>query len=119
MEVLDGDFNRDSIGEGYDLIFSSNSLQFAQDIDVVMKTIYDSLNPHGVFVSIFGFGQTHEWTQPENLVIGLLSPALMGQEQGFEHGHIADSMLRVGFSSVRSRPWDSSFGPMELDIARK
>ena len=119
MDVLGGDFNQDSIGDGYDLIFSSNSLQFAQDIDVVMKKIYDGLNPQGVFVSIFGFGQTHDRTKPENLVIGLLSMVLMGQEQEFIQGHIADSMLRAGFRSVHSQTLDMAWGPMELDIGRK
>jgi len=119
VEVLGGDFNRDPIGEGYDLVFSSNSLQFAHVIDPVMKKIYDALNPGGVFVSIFGFGQTHEGTKPENLVLGLLSMVLMGQEAGVEQGYLADSMLRVGFSSVHSRILSTAWGPMELDIGRK
>ncbi len=117
--VLGGDFNRDSIGEGYDLILASGSLQFAKDLDFVVKKIFDALNPSGVFVSIFPFGQTHERTKPETVVLSLLSTALMGYETGFDQGRIADSMLRVDFSSVHSRKWDSSFGPMELDIARK
>ena len=119
VEVLGGDFNRDSIGGGYDLVFSSNSLQFAHEIDHVMKKIYDALNPGGVFVSIFGFGQTHEGTKPENLVLGLLSMVLMGQEAGVEQGYIADSMLRVGFRSVHSRILSTAWGPMELDIGWK
>jgi len=119
MDVIGGDFNKDSIGEGYDLIFSSNSLQFAQDIDSVMKKIYDGLNPKGVFVSIFGFGQSHERTKPETLVLGLLSMALMGQELEVLQGHIADSMLRVGFKSVHSQTLETGWGPMELDIGRK
>lgn len=119
MGVLGGDFNRDSIGGGYDLVYSSNSLQFAQDIDLVIKKVYDSLNPKGVFVSIFGFSQTHERTKPENLVLGLLSMALMGREQEFVHGHVAESMLRVGFRSVRSQTLDTAWGPMELDVGRR
>ena len=119
MTARGGDFNRDPIGEGYDLVVTCNSLQFAQAIDSVVKKIYDSLNPSGVCVSLFGFGQTHDRTKPESLVLGLLSMALMGQETGFDQGHIADSMLRVGFKSVRSRIVTTSWGPMELDIARK
>jgi predicted O-methyltransferase YrrM len=117
--VLGGDFNRDSIGEGYDFVFTSNSLQFAQVVDSVVKKIYDALNPSGVFVSLFGFGQTHERTKPENLVLGLLPMSLMGQESSFKYGYVADSMLRVGFKSVRSRTLNTAWGPMELDIGRK
>ena len=119
VEVLIGDFNRDPIGEGYDLVFTSNSLQFAHVIDSVVKKVYDSLNPGGVFVSFFGFGQTHEGTKPENLVLGLLSMALMGQEIRIEQGHISDSMLRVGFRSVHSKILSTSWGPQELDIGWK
>jgi len=119
MEVLGGDFNRDSIGEGYDLVWASGVLQFAVDIDSVVKKVYDALNPSGVFVSVYPFGQTHERTKPESIVLSLLSMALMGQEVRVDHGCVADSMLRVGFKSVRSRNIDTFMGPMELDIGRK
>jgi SAM-dependent methyltransferase len=119
VEVLGGDFNRDPIGEGYDIVFTSNSLQFAHAIDPVIKKIYNALNPGGVFVSLFGFGKTHEGTKPENLVLGMLSMAMMGQNAGVETGYIADSMLRVGFRAVHSSILSSSWGPMELDVARK
>lgn len=119
VEALGGDFNRDPIGEGYDLVFTSNSLQFAHEIDHVVKKIYEALNPGGVLVSIFGFGQTNEGTKPENLMLGMLSMALMGQETKIEQGYIAESMLRVGFKSVNSSSLSTAWGPMELDIGRK
>jgi len=119
VDVLGGDFNLDSIGEGYDLIFSSAALQFAKDIDSVVKKAYDALNPGGVFVSIFPFGMTHEGTKPENTVLGLLSSALMGQEAVFDKGYIADSMVKAGFKTTCSRTIDTFMGLMELDIARK
>jgi hypothetical protein len=119
MDVLGGDFNCDPIGDGYDLIFASASLQFAKDIDLVVKKVYDALNTGGVFVSIFPFGMTHEHTKPENTVLGLLSLALMGQETVFDQGYVADSMVKAGFKTIRSRIMDSFMGPMELDIAKK
>ena len=119
IEILGGDFNRDPIGEGYDFVLACNSLQFAQVIDSVMKKIYDALNPGGVFVSLYPFGQTHERTKPESTVLSLLSMALMGQEVGVDQGHVADSMLRVGFKSIRSRTLHTPVYQMDLDIARK
>ena len=119
MDVLGGDFNHDSIGEGYDLVWASGVLQFATDIDSVVKKVYDGLNPSGVFVSLYPFGQTHERTKPESIVLSLLSMALMGQEVGVDQGCVADAMLRAGFKSVRSRDMDTFMGPMELDIGRK
>jgi ubiquinone/menaquinone biosynthesis C-methylase UbiE len=119
MTVVGGDFNRDSIGEGFDLVLASGSLQFAKNIDAVVKKVYDALKPRGVFTSLFPFGQTHERTKPEHVVLGLLSTAMMGLHRGFDQSFVADSMLRVGFRSVRSHTWDSSAGPIELDVARK
>ena len=119
VTVLGSDFNRDSIGEEYDLVLASSSLQFAHDIDSVVKKVYDSLNPGGVFVSLFPFGQTHEGTKPEAIVLSLLTMALMGHDTKIDQGYVADSMLRVGFKSIHSRNLDTFIGPMELDIARK
>ena len=119
MTVLGGDFNRDPIGDGYDLILAGGSLQFAKDLDQVVKKIWDALNRGGVFVSIFPFEQTNEGTKPESVVLSVLSMALMGQDTRFYQGFIADSMLRVGFKSVHSRRWNSPSGPIAVDIARK
>jgi predicted TPR repeat methyltransferase len=119
MTVMGGNFNTDSLGEGYDLVVTCNALQFAQSIDSVVKKIYTTLKPGGVCVSLFGFGHTHEGTKPARLVLGLLSMALMGQELGIDQGYIANAMLRAGFTSVHSRIVDTAWGSMELDIARK
>jgi hypothetical protein len=43
----------------------------------------------------------------------------MGTDMSFERGFVADSMLRAGFESVRSRSLETSMGPMDVDIARK
>jgi SAM-dependent methyltransferase len=119
MVVLGGDFNHDSIGDGYDLIRASSVLNLNKDdIDSLMKKIYDALNPGGVFIS-FHDGMTHERTKPDLMVLGWLPIALMGQDMGLDQGFIVDSMLRVGFKSVRSRTLETPFGPMDLDIGRK
>lgn len=119
MEILGGDFNRSPIGEGYDLVFACSSLQFAQDLDVVVKKVYDALNPGGVFVSLFPFGHTHEGTKPEPIVLSLASMAFMGMEAGFDQSYVAESMRRTGFKTIRSRTFETFMGPMELDVARK
>lgn len=119
MEVLGGDYLQDSIGEGYDLIWASGSLYFDKgDMYSLMKKIYDALNSGGVFIS-YHEGLTHERTKPDIMALGWMPQALMGQDMGFDQGFIADSMLRVGFKSIRSRTLDSPLGPMDLDIGRK
>ena len=118
MEVMGGDYTCDSIGEEYDLIWAKAALNFADNIGSVMKKIYGALNPGGVFIS-YAEGLTHERTRPDTYVLGMMSMALMGQDMCFDQGFIADSMLRVGFKSVRSRTLDTGWGPMDLDIGRK
>jgi hypothetical protein len=104
---------------GSDLIWASNALNFARhDLDSLMKKIYDALNPGGVFVS-FCDGLTHERTKPDIMALSWTPTALMGQDMGLDQGFIADSMLRVGFKSVRSRTLDMPMGPMDLDLGRK
>ena len=119
MEVLGGDYNHDSIGEGYDLIWASNALNFGKDdLDSLMRKIYDALNPGGVFIS-YHEGLTHERTRPDIHVLGMMSMGLMGQDLLFDQGFIADSMLRVGFKSVRGRTLNTPTSLMDLDIGRK
>jgi SAM-dependent methyltransferase len=119
MDVLAGDYNGDSIGAGYDLIWASNTLNFARDgMDSLMKKIYDALNPGGVFIS-FCEGLTNERTKQDSIVLSMMSFALMGQDMCFDQGEIGDSMLRVGFKSVRSRTLDAPWGMADLDIGRK
>ena len=119
MEVLGGDYNHDSIGDGYDLILASFSLYFGKDnMDLLMKKIYDALNPHGVFIS-FQEGLTHERTKPDLHVLSSMTMALMGQDMCFNQDFIADSMLCVGFKSVRGHTLDMPMGPVDLNIGRK
>ena len=119
MGVMGGDFIHDPIGEGYDLIWASSSLSLARDeMDSLTAKIYDSLSPGGVFV-VLHEGLTHERTKPDAMVLSMTPMALMGQDMRFDQGEIADSMLRVGFRSVRSRTLDTDWGPMDLDVGRK
>ncbi len=119
MTVLGGDYTTDPIGEGYDLIWASSTLNFARDdMDSMITKIYDALNPGGVFISC-SEGLTHERTKPGIHVLSMISMSLMGQDMCFDQGEIADSMRRVGFRSVRSRTLEMDWGPMDLDIGRK
>jgi len=119
MDVMGGDYMTDPIGEGYDLIWAKNTLNFARDdMDSMVAKIYDSLNPGGVFISC-AEGLTHERTKPDAMVLSMISLSLMGQDMCFDQGEIADSMLRIGFRSIRSRMLDTDWGPIDLDIGRK
>lgn len=119
IEVVGGDYTKDPVGEGYDLVWTSYSLNFVKDnIDPVVRKVYDAMNSGGVFIS-FSEGMSHERTAPEAQVLNWLVAALMGRDAMIDEGVVANSMLRAGFKSVRSRTVDTSTGPMELDIGRK
>ena len=119
VEALGRDYTNDPIGEGYDLILASATLNFVKDdLDSFLKKIYKALNPGGVFISVHD-GLTLERTKPGIMVISWLSMALTGHDMGFDQGFIADSILRVGFKSVHSRTLDTPMGPMDLDVCRK
>lgn len=121
MEVLSGDYTRNPIGEEYDLIWASEAFDFVKDdLDPVMKKIYDALNPGGVLVS-FHYELTHERTKPDIPALSDVLTRLINCDKGglFDQWAIADSMLRIGFKSVRSCTVDTFRGPMDLDIGRK
>lgn len=119
VSVLGGDYMQDPIGEGYDLVWASTSLNFAgPNLDVPIGKIYDALNPGGLFISLAD-GLTREGTEPSEYVLNKLPNTLMGWDMGIHQGMIAESMERVGFSIVSRRTVETSMMPMDLDIAKK
>ncbi len=119
MAVMEGDYNRDSIGEEYDLVLACASLYSSKpDLDSIVAKVYQALNPGGVFVSIHE-GLTQEKTKPEKMRLGWLTAELLGKDLAFAQGEIADSMMRAGFRSVRSRTLNTPVGPMDLDVGQK
>lgn len=119
IDILTGDYTKDSIGEKYDLVFTIGTLNFVRhDLDQVIKKIYDSLNPGGVFIS-FAEGVNTENTQPKEMVVSWLSTLLQGFDFLFSRGEISDAMIRQGFKSVDKQTVNMIMGEMDVDIARK
>lgn len=119
MEVLVGDYNCDPIGQEYDLVLACATLYSSRpDIDSIVRKIYQSLNPGGVFLSIHE-GLTQEKTKPEIMRLGWLAAELLGKDLAFAQGEIAESMIKMGFKSVRSYSLNTPIGPMDIDLGRK
>lgn len=118
MRTIAGDYNTVDLGSGYDLIWASQTLYFAKDLDMMMERVLEALNPGGVFMSMHE-GLSGERTWPEPVVLSRLSLALVGQDTCFEHGRIARSLERAGFASVRIGPMELGLGEQELITARK
>ena len=120
IEVLPGDYNTDDLGRGYDFIWSSFTLNFAQrNLNLVLKKVYKALKPGGVFINL-SEGLTHEGTQPKMNVLCTVGWSMQNQPlRAFNQGWIADTMLAVGFKSVRSLTLQTGWGETDMDIARK
>lgn len=119
IETMAGNYLEDSIGQNYDLIFASATLNFAKkNLDALFHKVFQALNPGGLFIT-FQDGLTHENTKPD-VMLGHTPYALaMGETMTFRQGEIADSMIRSGFKSVQSRTLPTPLHDMDLDIARK
>ncbi|MGB2987932.1 MAG: methyltransferase [Phycisphaerae bacterium] len=116
--VIGGDYSRDSIGEGYDLVWTSFTLNhFRGNLDPIIRKIHAALNPGGVYVSL-AEGLTDERTKPTMMINSML---LGRSDLMFDEGEIAQAMLRVGFQSVHSRTAEGPqpHGPAMVDVARK
>ena len=120
MEAMGGDYAEDHIGECYDLMLASDTLYYTrEEIDPIMAKLRDSLNPGGVLVTIHP-SLSSERTKPGSLVLESLFSGLKGEDMGLlDREFLADSMLRAGFKSVRSKIMDTDWGEETIDIGRK
>jgi predicted O-methyltransferase YrrM len=121
VATVGGDYTSDPIGDGYDLVWTSYTLNFQRgNLEPIMRKIHAALNPGGIYVSL-AEGLTHERTKPATLVNSMLAHSLTGGDDVFDAGEIAQAMLLAGFRSVHSRQLEDYcwHGPAMLDIARK
>ncbi len=121
VATVGGDYTTDPIGDGYDLVWTSYTLNFQRgNLDPILRKIHAALNSGGVCVSV-AEALTNEKTKPAMLVNSMLAHSLAGQDLVFEEGEIAEAMLRAGFRFVYSRQLQDYcwHGPAILDIARK
>ncbi len=119
ISIIEGDYITDPIGDSYDLIFASATLNFFKDrFDDLFKKVYNALKPGGIFVT-HQDGITDERTKPVYRLSDFLSAEMNGIDFLIPQGLIADSMMKSGFKSVRSITTQSDFGDMDIDIGRK
>ena len=116
VEVIGGNYNDTSFGQGYNLVLSSLNLYYARDLTDFLKRVRQAMEPNGVFIS-FHEGLTHGRTRPSRTVLSRLSLVMEGQDMSFNQGEIANALLNAGFSRVHSRTIETPMGTFELDIA--
>jgi len=119
VQAAAGDYMTDDIGQDYDLIWASSTLNFAKrDLYALIKRIHRAVKPGGYFVS-FQDGMTHEHTKPETMLGHLADQLTTGIDFSLDQGAVADAALRCGFRWIRSRTIETPMGPLDMDIARK
>jgi hypothetical protein len=120
VDAIGGDYTTDSIGGGYDLIYTKGTLNFAGPaLEDVIRKIYEALAPGGVFVSIHE-GLSEEKTRPEGIVLSWLPTALSSMDVSLEEHVIPDAMEKAGFKSIQKKPYPFPMGGrMDMVMGRK
>lgn len=118
INLISGDFNKDDIGQGYDIILSSMSLYYAQDMQALLQKIKAALNEGGVFLSCHEALQDDR-SRPERHITGRFLPAISGNDLSFDDGDIATQLCAAGFNQQQHHYIDSPMGQMRVDMAIK
>jgi SAM-dependent methyltransferase len=117
--VKEGDYTTDPLGNSYDLIFASATLNFHKHrLDELFAKVYTALRPGGIFLT-HQDGIYAERTKPVCHLAEFLTAEMYGGDFAIPRGLIAQSMLDAGFQSVRSFSRQTDFGEMDIDIGRK
>ena len=118
-EAMTGDFTKDDIGGGYDIILACASMNFAKPcIDTVMIKVYNALNENGVFICISD-GVSADGTYPPEVVVGWLPYALAGMDIALPKGFVSDAAQRNGFTRTYKETRLMATGISDIDIIRK
>lgn len=118
IDVLGADFTKDDIGSGYDLVWASECLGNPDEVEKIVKKVYESMNPGGMFISHHP-AVNRERTWPINAAWIYHIMAFGGQDTILYEMDISGAMLKVGFKSVESRYVEDYWGTDKVDIARK
>lgn len=119
VSVKTGDFLKDDIGSGYDLILCSSIMLFAiaGGADFFSK-LRNALNPGGVVVCL-NEGIEPDHSGPWDMVLGYMAFNLQGMPIGVIKGQIAEAAKAGGFNSVENRSLLLSTGMHDINILRK
>jgi len=102
VSVIEGDFNADDIGKGYDLIIASGILDFAKDhLDSVMSKLYNALTTNG-YLYIVTHNVSEDYQNPPESILGWLSSHLDGLDVLLTKKDIENALITHGFQHIHS-----------------
>lgn len=95
LQFLAGDYNRDDLGAGYDLVVAGRSLYYADDRGRLLAKIAAAMNSGGVLLCLHE-GLCNERTRPAEVVLSRIGVALRGSDVSFERGELESGLLAAG-----------------------
>ena len=117
--VMTGDFTKDDIGGGYDLILCHSIMLFAiaggPDFFARLRM---ALNPGGLVVCV-NEGIEPDYSGPWDMILGYMAFNLQGMPIGVLKGQVADMAKAAGFGPVENRTALLSTGTHDINILRK
>ena len=118
ISVKTGDFLKDDIGDGYDLILCSSIMLFAiVDGANFFAKLKKSLNPGGIVVCI-NEGIEPDYSGPWDMVLGYMAFNLQGFPMGVIKGQVSDAAKAAGFNSIENRTLLLSTGTHDINVLR-
>lgn len=119
VSVIEGDFNADDIGKGYDLIIASGVLDFAKDhLDSVMCKLYNALTSDG-YLYVVTHNVSEDYQKPPESILGWLSSHLDGLDVLLTKKDIENALTRHGFQHIHSDDYGGVFEGLQGEFYLK
>jgi hypothetical protein len=100
---MEGDFNKDGIGEDYDLIIASGVLDFAKDyLDSFLEKLKHALSANG-YLYIVTHEVSEDYQNPPESILGWLSSHLDGLDLLLTKNTIEKALMKHGFHCMEKR----------------
>ncbi len=117
--IKSGDFTKDDIGAGYDVIFSANSIYGAKaNLDDTVQKLYNSLNDGGIFMCISD-GVAKDFSAPWDMVLSWMPYRMNNMDMSMPKDAVYDAALKVGFKSVAKDSMHLIGGRVDVDVFKK
>ena len=101
ISVMEGNFNTDEIGGGYDLIIASGILDFAREhLDALLDKLHRALSAHG-YLYIVSHEVSEDYQSPPESILGWLSSHLDGLDLLLTKKTIDEALERHGFRCIK------------------
>lgn len=119
VNIVEGDFNTDEIGGGYDLIIASGILDFAKDyLDTMIDKLYRALTSEG-YLYVVTHDVSEDYQTPPESILGWLSSHLDGLDILLSKKMIDNALEKHGFKRVLTNDVSGAFKGLQGEFYSK